>query len=299
MDYKKIIKSQKYRFEILKLLSFIPDNIMIKLQYKIKTGRILNLKAPQRYTEKLQWYKLNYRNSLLTQCADKYTVRAYVKKKGLGHILNELYGVYEKVDDINFDILPNKFVIKVTNSSGTNIFISDKKTMDINLVKSQLNRWMVPQKKSHGREWCYYNIKPRIIIERLIERDSNNDLPDYKFFCFNGRVFCLYTMIEYVDNHENGKLGFYDTRFKKMPYRRMDFGDITEEIPKPRGFEKMVEIAEVLSKDFPHVRVDLYNTDGRIIFGELTFYNASGYTSFYPDEFDYILGNQFEISQKS
>lgn len=298
MNYKRFIKNQELRIKLLDLLSFIPDKTMIKFQYKIKTGKKLNLKKPKRYTEKLQWYKLYYRNPLLTQCSDKYMVRDFVEMKGYSNILNELYGSYDSFNDIDFEALPNSFAIKTNNSSGTNIFVHDKKSMDMDMVKKKLEKWLKPKKTIPGREWCYDNIKPKIIIEKLIERDSNNDLPDYKFFCFSGKVFCLYTMIDYTDNHANGKLGFYDDKFCKLPYRRTDYGEITIDIPKPKGFEIMVEIAKKLSEDFPHVRVDFYNVDGRIIFGELTFYNASGYTAFEPDEFDYILGDQFLLPGK-
>lgn len=298
IDYKKIIKSKDLRLKLLNLLNFLPDKEMLKLQYRIKNGRKLSLKNPKRYTEKLQWYKLYYRNKLMTQCSDKYAVRSYVEEKGYGSILNELYGVYESVNHIKFESLPKMFAIKVNNASGTNIFVDNKDTMDVDSIKRQLEIWMRPKKYSPGREWCYHDIKPKIIIEKLIERDVNNDLPDYKFFCFNGKVFCLYTMIDYTDNHDNGKLGFYNVDFIKLPYKRTDFAEITNDLPKPENFEKMVEIATKLSEDFPHVRVDFYNVNGKIIFGELTFYNASGYTSFEPDEFDYILGEQFEIPHK-
>lgn len=298
MDYKKIIKNQELRFKILDLFNFVSDKTMIKIQYRIKTGRKLSLKNPKRYTEKLQWYKLNYKNSLLTQCCDKYTVRKYVEDKGLGYILNDLYAVYDTVDEIDFDKLPNSFAIKVTNGSGTNLFIDNKKNMDRENVKSRLDEWMNIKNCSYGREWCYYNVKPRIIVEKLLDRDEFNDIPDYKFFCFNGNVYCLYTMINYVDNHDEGQCGFYTKEFEQLPYSRKEFSPIDKKLKKPKNFDKMVELAEILSKDFPHVRVDFYNIDGNIIFGELTFYNGSGYSVFDPDEFDFILGDQFSLPEK-
>jgi hypothetical protein len=298
MDYKKIIRNQKMRFKILGLLEFIPDRMMIQLQYWIKTRRKLNLKLPKRYTEKLQWYKLYYRDPLMTKCADKFEVRDYVESKNLGSILNPLYGVYNRVEDINFDELPKSFAIKHTNGSGANIFIHDKSKQGIEELKKVLNEWMTKRKANFGREWCYYDVPSRIIIEELLERDENNDIPDYKFFCFKGKVEYLYTMIDYVDNHSNGRCSFFTPDFKKLPYRRSEYKEINKEISKPDNFEKMIEIAEILSKDFPHVRVDLYNIKGRIIFGELTFYNASGYTVFHPDEFDFILGKQFDLPKK-
>jgi hypothetical protein len=293
MNYKNIIKNQNIRLKILNLTEFIPDEVMIKMQYKIKTGRKLNILSPKRYTEKLQWYKLNYRDPLMTKCSDKYAVREYVKGKGLENILNTLYGAFDNVNDINFDEFPSSFAIKHTNGSGANIFVDNKKDMNIEKLRAELGDWMTKRNPIYGREWCYYNVESRIIVEELLERDENNDLPDYKFFCFNGKVEYLYTMVDYVDNHNNGKCSFFTPEFKQLPYRRSEYKEIDREIKKPENFEEMIRIAETLSEDFPHVRVDLYNVNGKIIFGELTFYNASGYTVFSPDEFDFILGEKF------
>ncbi|MEK4158202.1 ATP-grasp fold amidoligase family protein [Paenibacillus sp. FSL R10-2779] len=301
MDYKKIIKNQKVRLMILNALNFVPDKLMIKVQYKIKTGKKLDLEKPKRYTEKLQWYKIFYRDPIMAQCADKYSVREYVKSKGLSDILNVMYRVYDDVSEIDLNELPNEFVLKTTNGGGGNnvILCRDKRTFDDKENKRLLTSWLQPKKKNGGREWVYYNSKVKIIAERLLPLDENNDLPDYKFFCFYGKVYCLYTMIDYTENHSNGKLGFYDSNFNKLPYRRMDFMPIDKYLEIPKNFKRMIEIAELLSKDFPHVRVDLYNINGEIIFGELTFFNASGYTKFEPDEFDFILGEQFNLPLKN
>lgn len=298
MDYKKLLPNKKLRLKLLDLTNFIPDKFMIQLQYLIKTGRRLKLNDPKRYTEKLQWYKLNYRDSLMTKCSDKYAVRDYVKEKDLEEILNPLYGVYDNVDKVEFESLPNSFALKNTSGAGGNIFVEDKSKANINEIKEIAGKWLLDTKSKYGREWSYYNYKPRIIIEKLLERDENHDIPDYKFFCFNGEVKYLYTMIDYTDNHDNGKCSFFTPEFKKLPYRRSEFPPIEGDITKPENFDKMIEIAEILSKDFPHVRVDLYNIRGQIIFGEMTFYNASGYTVFEPDEFDFILGKEFKLPQK-
>ncbi len=295
MDYKKIIKNQEVRFKILNLLRFVPDELMIKMQYRIKTGRKLNLKNPERFTEKLQWYKLFYRDPLMTKCSDKYEVRTYVESKGLGQYLTNLYGIYDDFEDIEFDALPNSFAIKYTNGSGSNYFVKDISKESIGRIKSIVKSWVGSPKGLYGREWCYYNVQPRIIIEELIERDENNDIPDYKFFCFDGKVKYLYTMVDYVDNHENGRCSFFTPEFEQLPYRRSEYMEIERHIQKPENFDEMIKVAEILAKDFPHVRVDLYNIKGRIIFGELTFYNASGYTVFTPDEFDFILGKEFNL----
>lgn len=292
MDYKKIIPGQKLRLKILGLTDFIPDKAMINLQYKISTGRKLNLENPQRFTEKLQWYKLNYRNPLMTKCSDKYNVREYIISKGYGDILVPLYGVYENAEDIDFDKLPNKFVLKTTNGSHTNILCKDKSKLDREATIKILNEWLNKRSSKLGREWSYYDIKPRIICEKYLDKDENDDLIDYKFFCFNGEPFCLYIIVERYLEH-GIKLGIYDLEFNKLNYKRSDIPDMTTYAVKPKNFEKMVEIAKDLSRDFPHVRVDFYNVNGQIYFGELTFYDGSGYKGYSPDDFDFILGEKF------
>ena len=298
MLYKKIIQKRETRLRILRILDFIPDKIMINVQYYLSKSKKINLKTPLRFTEKLQWYKLYYRKKLMTICSDKYEVREYIKSKRLENLLVTLYRYYEDADEIDFDHLPNKFVLKTTNGSHTNIICESKDQLDKKDAIYNLNNWLKNWQGKVGREWSYYNIKPRIICEELLEKDANNDLIDYKFFCFNGKVFCLYVIIERFLK-DGIKLGIYDKKFQKLPYRRSDIPDITHNIEKPDNFEKMIEIAEVLSKDFPHVRVDLYNINGRIYFGELTFYDGSGYKGYIPDEFDFILGNEFKLPDKT
>jgi hypothetical protein len=295
MNYKKIFRNKKVRLCLLGFLRFVPDKLMIKLQYRIKTGRSLNLVNPIRYTEKVQWYKLNYHHPLMPICSDKYTVRSYVEDKGYSRLLNELYAVYDDVNHIDFDKLPNSFAIKHTNGSGKNIFVTDKSVADLSQIKKEISDWLKKDSVNYGREWGYNDVKSQIVIEAIIPRDENNDLPDYKFFCFNGKVEFLYTMVDYVDDHDAGKCSFFDREFNKLPYARSEYKAIDRTIAKPSDFEEMLKVAEVLSKDFPHVRVDFYNVDGRIIFGELTFYNASGYTVFSPDEFDFIMGDKFRL----
>lgn len=295
MDYKKLIKSKKLRLSILSFLRFIPNKLMIKLQYRIKTGRKLNLKNPLRYTEKIQWYKLNYENPMITKCSDKYEVREYVSNMGFSEILNELYGVYDCPDKIDFNKLPNSFVIKFTNGSGKNLFIFDKSSEDTEVLRNVIRGWFNEKHQTYGRERGYENIPSRVIIEAMLPRDKNNDLPDYKFFCFNGKVHYMYTMVDYVDDHKKGRCSFYDRNFNKLPYRRSEYMEINRDIPKPIQFNKMIEIAERLSSEFPHVRVDFYCIQEKVVFGELTFYNASGYTVFSPDDFDFLMGEKFVL----
>jgi len=295
--YKKIISSQKMRFAILRMLKFVPDKAMIKLQYRIKLKRKLNLKDPKRYTEKIQWYKLYYRNPVMMECVDKYGVRKYIEKKGLGNILNQLYQVVDRPEEINFDQLPDKFVIKTTNGSGTNILVKDKKTLNIAETKKKLNDFLNMAEASAGREWAYGGSSKKIIVEELLEDNSNKDkgISDYKFLCFNGKpVYVVYDK----DRFSNHKRNFYDVNWNYVKVDS-DCPCFEDSVKKPENYEKMVEIASVLSRDFPAVRVDLYNIEGKIYFGELTFYPWSGYVQYTPDSFDFELGKYFVLPEKA
>ena len=295
--YKKIISSQKMRFAILRMLKFVPDKAMIKLQYRIKLKRKLNLKDPKRYTEKIQWYKLYYRNPVMMECVDKYGVRRYIEKKGLGNILNQLYQVVDRPEEINFDQLPDKFVIKTTNGSGTNILVKDKKTLNIAETKKKLNDFLNMTEASAGREWAYGGSSKKIIVEELLEDNSNKDkgISDYKFLCFNGKpVYVVYDKDRFSDHKRN----FYDVNWNYVKVDS-DCPCFEDSVKKPENYEKMVEIASVLSRDFPAVRVDLYNIEGKIYFGELTFYPWSGYVQYTPDSFDFELGKYFVLPEKA
>ena len=294
MDYKKILKTPKARALVLEFFRFVPDKIMLKLQYKIKTGRALNLKDPQRYTEKLQWYKLNYKNPIMHQCVDKYLVREYVAKKGLEKILVELYAKYNSVNDIEWDKLPDNFVVKTTNGGGgLNVIVChDKSKLDINDVKKKLECKKI-KSRTGGREWAYYGLKPGIVVEKLLINKSNPvaGVNDYKIFCYNGKP--QYIIVD-IDRYIGHKRNFYDIYWNRIE-ATSDCPSAKTEIPKPDNLEEMLRIAGRLSEDFPYVRVDLYNVDGEIYFGELTFYPWSGYVQFVPDELDYKFGETFEL----
>ena len=292
MDYKKILRSQKVRFLILKFLSFVPDSIMLKLQYRIKMGFKLNLANPQRFTEKLQWYKIHYRNELMGICVDKYEVRNYVESKGLDNTLNKLYCVCSDPDEIDFAALPDRFVIKTTDGGGgENIFICrDKSSLDVPQLKKTLLSWKDKKNVNPGREWAYTLIKQsRYIVEEYLENEVNPEagISDYKFFCFNGNPHCIaYDIDRYIGHKRN----FYDIEWNNL-HVSTDCDTFDDNlVPRPDGLEDMCKVAEILSKDFPFVRVDLYYIIGKVYFGELTFYPWSGYVKFSPEEFDYQLG---------
>lgn len=295
MNYKKIIRSQSTRFAILRVLSWVPNSIMLSLQYRIKMGFWPNLKHPKRYTEKLQLYKMKYRNPIMYQCVDKYEVHKFVESKGLSYILNTIYGIYEKTSDIDFTSLPNKFVAKTTGGGGgENVaVIRDFSNTNVDELLKKLNMWQKNLGASYGREWAYDGIKKnRVIIEELLEDDNNSDgsIDDYKFMCFNGQFKSLWIdKGRYSDHHR----GFWDERLKYLEDVYSDHDNFKTPPILPDNIKDMVKIAEKLSEDFPYARVDLYNIKGRIVFGEITFYPWSGYVKFTPDEFDYQLGSYF------
>lgn len=297
MNYKRLFRSQKVRFMILKFLSFVPDSIMLKLQYRIKMGFKLNLTQPQRFTEKLQWYKIYHRDDLMGRCVDKYEVRNYVASKGLEATLNKLYCVCTDPDEIDFTSLPERFVIKTTDGGGgENIFICrDKNTLNVDELKVRLRSWKDKKNVNPGREWAYTRIKEsRYVVEEYLENEVNPEagISDYKFFCFDGKPYCIaYDIDRYIGHKRN----FYDIEWNNLHVATdcETFDDCM--IPRPEGLEKMLEVATALSQDFPFVRVDLYYIQGTVYFGELTFYPWSGYVKFKPEEFDFKLGKLFTI----
>lgn len=297
MNYKKIIKSQGLRVKILKLLRFVPDHTMIKLQYRIKFGRWPDLKNPKRYTEKIQLYKLYYRNPVLHTCVDKYLVKDYIKKKNLELHVPELYGVYDDARDIDFDKLPDKFVIKTNDGGGANnvIICRDKNILDRQEAVRKANSWLNMKDVDAGREWAYTGIpKSVIMVEELLENSDNPEegIEDFKFFCFNGEpYFIQHDGMRLTDHRKN----YYDLDWNNL-HLKTDYANFTEEAPPPEKLKEMTELAKSLSKDFPHVRVDFYSVNGKIYFGELTFYPYSGYVQFTPDEFDLKLGEKFDIA---
>lgn len=281
-------------------MSFIPDRMMVEIQYYIKTGRKLNLENPTRLTEKLQEYKLFYRDTLMKQCVDKYDVRKYVAEKGYSDTLIPLIGVYDNPNDVEYEELPNKFVAKDTlGGGGCDVRICrDKSTFDFKSLKKDMKEWV--QKgisyKIEGREWPYGGKRHRIIIEQLLEADeTKGGLIDYKFFCFNGKFEFLYVI---ADRKLGDKAGFaiLDKDFHKINVTRNDEAILCREIPKPDLFDEMIKMAETLSSPFPHARIDLYYHNGKVYFGEITFFDGSGYMTFTPDSFDTEAGSMFDLT---
>lgn len=287
------------RNKILSLLRFIPDKTMLKIQYRIKTGRKLDLKTPKRFSEKLQWYKLHYRTPLMVECVDKYDVRNYIERCGYAHLLTKCYGIFSSAEEIDFELLPSKFVIKATLGGGGNsvMIVRDKASLNVEETKKTINKWFEykTDKKGAGREWPYYSGKKnRIIIEEYIEELADTGLVDYKFLCFHGKVQYMYLACE-RELGNGAKFGFYDRNMNKLEITRSDEFPLLYSPPLPQNMQEMISIAEDISKEFPHARIDLYNIKGKIMFGEITFFDGSGYLCYDPDEFDFVLGEYFNI----
>lgn len=297
MNLNKLVNNVFIKTFMKVVFKFLSDKQIIKLQNRIVLKTKLNLENPKRFTEKIQWYKLNYRTELMTQCADKYRVRSFIQNKGFNDTLVKLYQVCDTFKDIDFDKLPNSFVIKSNKGSGTNLFIKDKKSMDLKSLQKSVEKWDTVNTILMGREWAYKNIKHKIIVEELlIDKDSNTDgINDYKFFCFNGSV--KYVVFD-TDRDTEHKRNFYDCKWNLLDvqsvYPRRKNTDIS--IPKPGGFNYMVQIAESIAEDFPFARVDFYWINGKVYFGEITFYPWSGCVRFSPDSFDYEMGNCLNLA---
>lgn len=270
----------------------IPDKTFIKIEYYLRTKKKLNLKNPKRYNEKLQYLKLYDRNPLYTKLVDKYEVRSYIENKIGEEYLIPMYGVYESYEDIDFDSLPNEFVLKPNHTSGDVYICKDKNEINHERLKKDIDSWMKKNYFWKHREWPYKNIKPKIICEKLMVDESGFELKDYKFFCYNGLVKNLFIA---TDRPNSTKFNFYDLNFNKLPFNQ-HYPNFNKEVSKPTGFQKMIELSGELSKEIPHVRVDFYSINGKIYFGELTFYHFSGCEVFEPDEWDYIFGEYLNVN---
>lgn len=260
--------------------------------YHAATGRYPDLESPTLFSEKLQWIKLYYQDPLMARCVDKFEVREYIKEQGYGDLLNEFVAVYESVDEIDVDKLPSRFVLKGTHGSGWNLICRDKNDVDWKPWRKVMESWFNYDYFVNGREFVYHRLKPRIICERYLE-DASGGLMDYKFFCFNGEP--QFAQANLGRNTQQHVQNFYDMDWKLKPFGKGVRPNPDEKIDKPMHFERMIEIARDLSTPFPFVRVDFYNVDGKIYFGELTFFPNSGKPDFSPSKYDLVVGDMLEL----
>ncbi len=296
-SYKK--KNKKYKKIYAKRFKGLTEEEIrycLEVQFKKATGYELNLDNPQTFNEKIQWLKLYYRDPLMTKCADKVGVRDYVKEKIGEEYLVPIIGIYNSADEIDFDALPNKFVAKVNWGSGQNIIVTDKSKLDIKEAKQKLSNWMKPENNHYYSffEWVYKDIEPKIIVEEFLQQ-FNGDLYDYKFYCFNNQIKF---MLIVSDRFNNKCYDFYDAEYNKLPFTWTSHPS-PNGINKPNNFEEMMQIAQKLSKEFPFVRVDFFDTGEKLYIGELTFYPGNGTDAFEPVTWDYKFGEMLKLPNKT
>ena len=280
------------------LLNWMTDKSLLKLMYKSRMGKSLDLDNPKSYNEKLQWLKLYDRNPMYTKLVDKYEVRSHIAETIGKEYLIPLYGVWENPDEIDFDSLPDQFVLKCTHDSGSVIICDDKSKLDKNRVKKKLKKALRFNFYYHGREWPYKNVKPRIIAEKyMLNAEGSAELTDYKWFCFDGIAKAMFIATDRQTPREETKFDFFDMEFRHLPFTN-GHPNATRVIEKPASFALMRELAERVSQDIPHVRVDFYEADGQVYFGEMTFYHWNGMTPFQPEEWDNIFGSWIQLSEK-
>lgn len=294
---KKLIRNPAkivYILDRLGISRWIPDKPYLKLKFKANMGKKLDLEKPRTFNEKLQWLKLYDRKPEYVSMVDKYEAKCYVADRiGEEYIIPTL-GVWDQVDDIDFDALPEQFVLKCTHDSGGIVICRDKARFDIEKAKRILKK---AQKKNffyHGREWVYKEIKPRIIAEAYLEDTATEELRDYKFFCFDGTARALFIASDRQKEGEEVKFDFFDIDFNHLDFRQ-GHPNATTEIQKPKTFEQMKRLAEQLSLGFSQLRVDFYEVDGRLYFGEMTFFHHNGFVPFDPPKWDYVFGQWIEL----
>ena len=307
MDFIKKVKmlflsiySKYYRFFLLSKFGKthnVDDEEYLKKIYKVRMGKDLNLDNPKTFNEKLQWLKLHDRKPEYTTMVDKYEVKKYV-----ADIIGEEYiiptlGVWDNVEDIELDKLPNQFVLKCTHDSGSIVICKDKSKLDFEAAKKKLKKGLKRNLFWYGREWPYKDVKPRIIAEKYLTDMQANDLYDYKFFCFGGTVRCFKVDFDrFIEHHAN----YYDLEGNILKFGEADLPPIPDKkIKMSKNIDKMVELAEKLTEQYPFLRADFYDANGKIYFGELTFFPASGLGKFTPEDWDLKLGEWIQLPDKN
>lgn len=287
-----LIWLEQLRFRGIKDLRNNDDIAAINKLYFNFSGKYPNIENPQTFSDKMQWLKLNYHDPLLIRCADKLAVRNFIEEKGFGYTLNELLAVYRSIEDFDVKLLPEKFVLKASHGSGWNLVCKNKNRINWYAYKLVMKSWLKSNIFWPGREWPYKNMVPGIICEKYLE-DESGLLMDYKVFCFNGVP--KFTQANKGRGTAKHAQNFYDINWNILPFGK-DLKPLPDvEIPKPVKFSEMLHIAKDLSEPFPFVRVDFYEVDGKVIFGELTFFPKSGLPDFIPAEYDSILGEMLTL----
>lgn len=272
-----------------------PDELYLRLHFFFQYGYFLNLKNPKGYNEKCQWMKLYYKRPDFPDMVGKYTAKKWAAERIGDQYIVPCYGVWDHFDDIDFDQLPNQFILKVTHDSGGNAICRDKATFDKAAAKRKLEKALQKDTYKHTREWPYKYVKRAIIAEQLlVDPDGDGAITDYKFFCFNGEPKVMYVS---KDGSDNPRTDFFDMDWNHLPIRMRDLNaDVMPE--KPAQFDEMKRLATILSKGLPHVRVDFYLVGQRIYFGEMTLWTSAGFTIFNPWEWNDTFGSWIQLPKK-
>lgn len=294
--YFKFLTDPLFRFSVLASRGFyrkVDDEKFLKRKFKMVFKRELNLENPQTFNEKLQWMKLYDRKPEYTKMVDKYEAKKYV-----ADIIGEEYiiptlGLWDSFDEIDFDSLPEQFVLKCTHDSGGLIICKDKKRLDLKKAKKKIEKSLKTNYYWRGREWPYKNVVPRIVAEKYMQDGSTESLPVYKFFCFDGKA----TVIQTIQNDKTAieTVDYFDREWNLLELKQ-NFPNSQAPLSKPKNFEQMLKVADILSKDKKgFLRVDLYEINGQIYFSEFTFFSDGGTAAFSPDFWDYRLGDLIKL----
>lgn len=272
------------------------DRDFLCMQFKNVFGYDLNLENPQTYNEKLQWLKLNDRNPQYVQLVDKYQV-----KKIVTNIIGEQYiiptlGVWDSFDEIDFSKLPNQFVLKCTHDSGGLVICTDKSKLNMAAAKKKIDKCLKNDYYMQNREWPYKDVPRRIIAEAYMVDESGYELKDYKFFCFDGKVKAMFIASDRESSTEETKFDFFDAEFRKLPFTN-GHPNSTKQYEKPRTFEEMKSLAEKISAGLPQARIDFYDVNGKVYFGEITFFHWSGFKKFEPPIWDKKFGEWIDLAK--
>ncbi len=275
-------------------LRWMSDKVYVRILYKGNIGKKLNLSDPKTFNEKLQWLKLYDHKDIYTQLVDKFLVREFVKEKIGENYLIPLLGKWDKAEEIDIKSLPEQFVLKCNHDSGSIIVCREKDKFDLEDAKKKLSYRLKNGTYWYTREWPYKNVIPCIIAEKYMEDDQYHDLRDYKFLCFDGIPKVMYIATERMNPDKPTAFDFFDMEFNHLPVQQAHPN--AERIPsKPINYNKMIEFAKILAKGFPHVRIDFYEINGEVYFGEMTFYHMGGISPFIPETWDYTFGSWLNL----
>jgi len=284
-------------FQKTGLADRLSDETYLKCLYRVRTGKKLNLKTPTTFNEKLQWLKLYDRKPLYTTLVDKYAVRQYIKDKiGEEYLIPLVGGPWKSFDEIDFDALPNQFVLKCTHDSGGLIICRDKSRLNIDAARKRINKSLKRNYYYRGREWPYKNVPPQIIAEQYMTDEGNVNLPVYKIFCFHGEPRIIQSIQN--DKQPNESIDYFDTDWNLLKLRQ-NFPNSATPFARPAQLPAMLEIARKLSKGNSFIRVDLYTINGKVKFSEHTFYSDCGTAKFEPETWDLTLGQWLKLPENS